>query len=327
MTVIDPDPPTLQHGAPGEQCANCTAPLAADQRYCLNCGTRRAPTRVPVAAAGHTSPLAVTTSVTRAPGAAVPAAVQRLGGAWGVAALLLLALGVGVVIGRSGQSEAPVAAVPPAPVIISSGATGPAAATTIADTTAAKDEWPDQDGFTVQLGELPKDGTDQAAADAAKAAADAKGATDTGILDAGEHGLTEGRLVLYSGVFDTKKEATAALKDVKSAYPDARVIKVAATSDGGVSAAKSKPAAAAAADDDDTSGGGGDDAGSDAGASSSSKPATVSKSKLKEAENLAPEAFQKQSKKLPKTTALPGKPPEKDLSEPAGAGTEAETIG
>src|SRR6202008_3968596 len=34
-------------GAEGEPCAVCGAALASDQRYCLNCGTRRAEARLP----------------------------------------------------------------------------------------------------------------------------------------------------------------------------------------------------------------------------------------------------------------------------------------
>jgi hypothetical protein len=33
-------------GRPGDPCRGCGAPLAADQRYCLNCGTRRGATRL-----------------------------------------------------------------------------------------------------------------------------------------------------------------------------------------------------------------------------------------------------------------------------------------
>jgi len=39
------DAPAL--GEHGEPCRNCGAPLAADQRYCLNCGQRRSGPRVP----------------------------------------------------------------------------------------------------------------------------------------------------------------------------------------------------------------------------------------------------------------------------------------
>src|ERR1700704_3512347 len=34
-------------GEPGELCAGCGVALASDQRYCLNCGYRRAESRVP----------------------------------------------------------------------------------------------------------------------------------------------------------------------------------------------------------------------------------------------------------------------------------------
>lgn len=314
MTSLDVDPPTVVHGAAGDQCAHCGSPLADDQRYCLNCGTRRGPRRVPVEAT-DAPPLPAGGGAGAGP--VIPVApvggaftVQRLGGAWGVAALLLVALGVGVIIGNLGGDDAPVAAKPPV-VTIAGGATGPATAAPVANTAPAADEWPDQDGFTVQLGELPKDGTDQAAADAAKAAATAKGAATPGVLDAGAHGLTAGQLVLYSGVFETRKEADAALGGLQAAYPDARVIEVKAN-------ATSAPAAAA---DDSASG----DAGAAAG-STPSKPAAVSKDKLKATENLDPESFQKESKKLPKTTALPGEAPPTDDAAP-GAGSEEETIG
>ncbi len=308
MTGPEPEAPTRVRATPGAPCASCGSPLAADQRYCLNCGTRRAERRVPVEATGGPSGALGTGRRGPAPVApgGGPVAVERLGGAWGVAALLLLALGVGVIIGNQGGDNASVAARPPE-VTIDAGAVGATAGSPIANTTPPTDEWPDRDGFTVQLGELPKATTDQAAADAAKAAASAKGADAPGILDAGIHGLTDGQLVLYSGVFSKRKEATAALEDLKGAYPDARVVEVKATS--------STSGAATAGDSPD-----------DAAGSTPSKPATVSKSKLKETEKLSPEAFQKQSKKLPKTTALPGKPPPKDNAAPGG-GSEAETIG
>lgn len=312
MTAIDSDPPTLVHDEPGEQCTHCGAPLAADQRYCLNCGTRRAERRVPVGAIGAPAALPLPPG-----GGGIPVrtvvepmpTTQRLGGAWGVAALLLVALGVGVIIGSLGDDDAPVAAAPPV-VTVASGTTGTTAAAPEANTSPAADEWPDQDGFTVQLGELPKEGTDQSAADAAKAAATAKGAGAPGILDAGAHGLTAGQLVLYSGVFETKAEATSALDGLKAAYPEARVIEVKSTA-----SAADVPADAGA------------DAGADdAAADAAPPPATVSKDALQQKENLAPDDFQKQSKKLPKTTGTEGAAPETDNAAPGGGG-EAESIG
>ena len=43
-TTQDIHAPTL--GAQGEPCASCGAPLAGDQRYCLECGARRSQARV-----------------------------------------------------------------------------------------------------------------------------------------------------------------------------------------------------------------------------------------------------------------------------------------
>jgi hypothetical protein len=37
----EPEVQSTTLGEPGETCSSCGAPLATDQRYCLNCGTRR----------------------------------------------------------------------------------------------------------------------------------------------------------------------------------------------------------------------------------------------------------------------------------------------
>ena len=44
-TMVDGD--RAARRSPASGCAGCGAPLAADQRYCLECGHRRAATRVP----------------------------------------------------------------------------------------------------------------------------------------------------------------------------------------------------------------------------------------------------------------------------------------
>lgn len=86
-------------GAIGDACANCGARLASDQRYCVSCGERRGRRRFSVAAPPEPAPhtltrVAATTTepVSRRPssGATVIAGV----------ATLLIALGVGVEIGR-----------------------------------------------------------------------------------------------------------------------------------------------------------------------------------------------------------------------------------
>jgi septal ring-binding cell division protein DamX len=119
--MTDPHRPLL--GAPGEVCRSCGAPLAEDQRYCVGCGARRGDTRLPFA-----DVLAGTSS--RAPrpsaGQAVPPsrwehAISRLPvGATTLAgvACLILAMGVGVLIGSAGNGP-DAAAVSPAPQVIS----------------------------------------------------------------------------------------------------------------------------------------------------------------------------------------------------------------
>lgn len=122
-------PTTTTLGAPGEHCAACGAPLAADQRYCLNCGVRRADSRVPFpesltggsgGSAGPSGwPVAAAVSgsaAVAAPGAAaVPApapAAAKPKRSWADRDLLLpvlgtalLAIAVGILIGRSGASD------------------------------------------------------------------------------------------------------------------------------------------------------------------------------------------------------------------------------
>jgi hypothetical protein len=116
-----------QAAAGTEPCAHCGAPLARDQRYCLECGTPRtylsgmllerlrAPTEQ--AQPGQSPP----------PNGAVPYATPAASSPWqrnGVLTLiagigvLLLAMGVGVLIGRSGSSGA---ASTPAPQVITVG--------------------------------------------------------------------------------------------------------------------------------------------------------------------------------------------------------------
>jgi hypothetical protein len=132
-TTQDIHAPTL--GAQGEPCAGCGAPLAGDQRYCLECGARRAQARVAfrdILATGGAPPTA--------PAAIAPPAQDgppaRSGLAFLVGLLCLLAaLGVGVLIGNSGD-DTTAATPPPAQVITVGGAAAAPAATTPAATTS-----------------------------------------------------------------------------------------------------------------------------------------------------------------------------------------------
>ena len=127
MATQDIHAPTL--GAQGEPCATCGAPLAADQRYCLECGARRAQARLAFRD--------ILTGQAPPPGAATPGAPAasdpppaRAGLAFLAGLLcLLVALGVGVLIGRSGNDTS-TAATTPAPQVITVGGAATAPTTT-----------------------------------------------------------------------------------------------------------------------------------------------------------------------------------------------------
>jgi hypothetical protein len=134
-----------------ERCAQCAAPLAPDQRYCLHCGAARAHVNGPISGARPggsspgtassvpTSPSGVPQSPppgtpgvppTTPPGFSSASAANRnntLALLAGVG-VLLLAMGVGVLIGRASTGTAKV---PPAQVISVGGvATGSSTPTT-----------------------------------------------------------------------------------------------------------------------------------------------------------------------------------------------------
>ena len=113
----------------GESCPACGAQMAPDQRYCLECGQRRGDPRLPFMDAVV---LMDTLVKGPAPAAAAPATRgRRLSpNATLVAGIgtLLLALGVGVLIGHSGSSQNSPAST--APVVVKVPGSGEASAGT-----------------------------------------------------------------------------------------------------------------------------------------------------------------------------------------------------
>jgi hypothetical protein len=227
-------------GAPGESCWSCSVPLAEDQRYCLNCGERRTDPRLPFdtlfggsAASPPTPPPVDRTPVS--PSGGLP--LNATTGAF-AAGLLLLSLLVGVVIGSSGDRQVEIPAQKPPVVNVTGG--GASAATPVSAEFVS--DWPGEDGWTVQLKTIPKEGSDAAAIAAAKQEATASGATEVGALDSDEYAsLDSGAYVIYSGVYTSKKDATAALKDLKTSFPDAKVVEVSVTAPEEAAADKSSP--------------------------------------------------------------------------------------
>jgi hypothetical protein len=102
-------------------CANCSAPLVADQRYCLSCGQPCSPVRLafldvleterqPQLGAGSAGNVPVAFTPYTEP-VAGPAWLRRYAPLFGVLSVLLLAMIVGLLVGHwVTQSKAPAAA-------------------------------------------------------------------------------------------------------------------------------------------------------------------------------------------------------------------------
>jgi hypothetical protein len=232
-------------------CAACSAPLAEDQRYCLQCGERTTPINSAVAGPsraldsradtrvnGPGSPSALAPSA--APPPSLPGApggeeAPGRGNAVTVIAgvgVLLLAMGIGVLIGRSGGAKPSGAAA--AQVITVS--TAPTAGATPA-TESFTGDWPaGSGGYTIELQALPTATTQVSAVQAAKSAAEGKGAKAVGALKSDEFtSLPAGDYIVYSGKYSKKAEAEKALVGLKKSFPKASVLHVGAS--GGASGA------------------------------------------------------------------------------------------
>jgi hypothetical protein len=219
-------------GSPAPACPACGSPLAADQRYCLECGERQSFSEflrsgAPVGSSPPaTPPQAPPAAPGAAPGPGRSNTVSLLAGI----GVLLLAMGVGVLIGRSGPSKQGAA---PVQVVTQPGAgTGGAGAEA-----SFTGDWPSgTKGYTVQLQTLPVTGTTVAAVGAAKAAASAKGAASVGALKSSEFASLGGETyVIYSGDFHKRSEAEKALTRLKKNFPGAKVVEVSNKAAGGSS--------------------------------------------------------------------------------------------
>ena len=211
-------------------CASCGAPLAPDQRYCLECGERRVPMSSVLAGGrpGGQGQWAAPAGP-RPPAGSGPAdPAEPRNGTLAVIAgvgVLLLAMGVGVLIGRSSASRQSAA---PAQVISVASGGGAGTSTTAANEGPFTGDWPSgTKGYTVQLQTLPQAGTTVSALETAKSQATAKGAKAVGALKSDEFSsLTAGSYVIYSGVYHKRSEAQKALGGLKKSFPGASVVEV-----------------------------------------------------------------------------------------------------
>jgi hypothetical protein len=219
-------------GITGAGCAGCGAPLAAQQRYCLECGERSAPISDFLLGRPSSAQDAATITAPSAPSQPQPPRTAHTEGAAqrgntllviaGVG-VLMLAMGVGVLIGRSGQAkQAPAQA----PEVITVAGAGSPTSTTPSEASFSSD-WPaGTNGYTVQLQTLPRSST-LSAVEAAKTAAAGKGAKAVGALKSEEFtSLTSGTYVIYAGVDHSKSAAQKALASLKKSFPAAKVISV-----------------------------------------------------------------------------------------------------
>jgi hypothetical protein len=228
-SIISPSQAALR--GTDASCAGCGAPLAAQQRYCLECGERSAP--ISDFLLGRSSS-AQDVATIPAPSAPPPPQPPRTGPIEGAAqrgntllviagvGVLMLAMGVGVLIGRSGQAKQAPAQAPE--VITVAGAGSPTSTT---PSEAFSSDWPaGTNGYTVQLQTLPRSST-SSAVEAAKTAATGKGAKAVGALKSEEFtSLTSGTYVIYAGVDHSKSAAQQALAGLKKSFPGAQVIRV-----------------------------------------------------------------------------------------------------
>jgi hypothetical protein len=307
--------------------------MAADQKYCLDCGRRKGDPRVdfneymddgrPAGVTGTPGP-PVPPLPPQPPAEPVSAApddrpereVTPLMAAAGLAAFAIILL-LGVTIGRlGGDSDTPqvVAATgTPTTAVAPPTTTAPGTDTTVSLTI----DWPEgKEGWTVEIATLPKDSADPAAVEATQADLVSRGAAEAGVLDSDQFAsLPPGNYVFYSGVFDSKADAEAELETLSSSFPDAQVVEVttqAVTTSGG---------------------GGGGGGGGDPGAliqepgSETTSPVEATKEDLEALNNdTSAEEFQELQQKLPPTIETPGAPPPTDDKAP-GAGSDAVEIG
>jgi hypothetical protein len=296
----------IEHlGHPGDSCPSCGSLLAADQRYCLECGYRRAASRVPYAQllTGRDPDEVIEReqSVATAPPARPRVPSQLMAGAAGGFAALLLGFGLllGFLIGGDDPPQQ-VAAPVQKPPIVNITNTGGGGETTEAEFT---EDWPvGESGFTVQLETLPKGSTDPSAVVTAKSDAESKGATDVGALDSdGYTSLKAGNYVIYSGVFTgkgAKAKAQDALDKLKKDFPDAKVVRV-ASADAAFNVEGELP---------------------------EEKVETVDDTALEDLENSTGLEQQKKSAQLPDTVGTGGDAPPPDNEKPGGGAGGGDVI-
>jgi hypothetical protein len=297
--VMQAEPSQFLSAPQGGTCPSCHALVADDQSYCLSCGARQPKARMPVEQPGS----APQKAARRSDGGELPprdwTPVLALGGL----AVLALVLVIGVLIGKSGQSNSSkLAASPQVITVAGGGGTGTTAAVADSGKSASiSEDWPSgKSAWTVQLQTVKKAGASAQSVDSAKSAATGKGATGVGVLDAANYKALGSDYIIYSGVYDSQAKANAALGKLKKAYPSAKVIHVEPIGGGTNAAANSGPPPSAAQQA--------------AGAAA-----------IQQLNNCTGAACSKAARKITQPIATPGAAPPAD-NKPAGGGSGAQTF-
>ena len=162
------------------------------------------------------------------------------------------------------------------------------------------DEWPSgKSGWTVALQSLGKSGATPGSVTAAKSAAAGKGAKHVGVLDASNYTSLGSGYVIYSGVYGSRAQATAALAKLKKSFPSAKVVHVVQPGGGG---------------------GGGGGAGASSGAPPSAAQQQAGAATIQSLTNCSGSACSKAARKITQPIATPGAAPPKD-KKAAGGGS------
>ena len=318
-------PPNEHLGTHGEPCASCGAPLATDQRYCLSCGMRRGEARVPFMALleGGTRPEPEPVPV--ASPAQRPFEPTSVGIAVGVVVLLLgFGTFMGTLLARLDD---------PQRMAVAGTGNGPGTALAAAGPSTAgpfTSDWPKgTEGFTVQLKALKKDSTNAEGVAGAKGQATAEGAKEVGALDSdGYPSLDKGNYLVYSGVFEEKKDADVRLVELQDRFPEAKVVRVAAEANKDVAksdgADKKKEKKTKKTDtveppeEAEFNAATAKDKVTDAELTQNKETATVSRRQLAEIEKVSGDS--RKAAKLPKTIKVEGKAPRKEPTVSGGTG-------
>jgi hypothetical protein len=224
-----------------ERCEHCGSAVDRTQRYCVGCGTRRRHVRDPAArylSAATSRSRATSTAVARGTGATRRGRRSPGLGLALVLAVIPLAVGLGVLVGRastSGDDKLIAALRAQKPQVITTGGGTAATASTIPRSSSSQSvatlttNFPLQSGYAVELQTVSAKSSASAVTKAENAAA-TKGAPHTGVILQRDFRVTpappSGASVIYSGAYKTQAAAAKALAKLHRQFPAAKVIRV-----------------------------------------------------------------------------------------------------